>query len=338
MSKLRRLPLLLVLLVVVAAVAPSAGAGGPAARGLKLVATIRVAGWPSAPATTPGAVWVPTTQHSGLVRIDTATNRATTPIAGTDSGAARVEHFDTALSAFGALWVSSDYGHYVRRVDPATGQETGRFTLPGRICQVAAGAGSLWVCPLFTGDVVRVDPQTLAHKETIHVGTGAAGNTVGVAASDSAGVWALDADGPSAVRIDPTTNAVTGRVGIQTKFPLSAGYLPALWPAVGAGSVWALNQLRDALVRIDPRTNRVVAAIRMPVGADPFGIALGGGAVWVVDDSYLVRIDPRTNRVSGWARFPRAGHSAFNGVVWADGSAWVTNLDRNAVYRISPAH
>jgi YVTN family beta-propeller protein len=78
--------------------------------------------------------------------------------------------------------------------------------------------------------------------------------------------------------------------------------------AVGAGSVWVANRTlgrngffpsgkRGTVSRIDPETNAVVATIR--VGHEPSGIAVGDGAIWVVNrtDFTVSRIDPGTNRV-----------------------------------------
>jgi YVTN family beta-propeller protein len=57
-----------------------------------------------------------------------------------------------------------------------------------------------------------------------------------------------------------------------------------------AAAVWVTNRDDSTVSRIDPRSNRVVATIRLrrPVlqagtrpGAAPFGIAVGGGKVWV---------------------------------------------------------
>jgi serine/threonine-protein kinase len=54
----------------------------------------------------------------------------------------------------------------------------------------------------------------------------------------------------------------------------------------------------DSLQRIDPRTNRLVATI--PAGGQPVGVAVGAGAVWVIDDDErtLLRVDPKGNAVA----------------------------------------
>ena len=109
--------------------------------------------------------------------------------------------------------------------------------------------------------------------------------------------------------------------------------------AVGGGAVWVANSFDGTVSRIDPQTNRVVQTIpvgvtpdrrrfrrgsglgdqrggtqphedrlgerhvvnRIPTGALGRGIAVGGGSVWVTDESSrsVVRIDARTNKRDG---------------------------------------
>jgi len=74
------------------------------------------------------------------------------------------------------------------------------------------------------------------------------------------------------------------------------------------------------LVRIDAETRRVLS--RIPVGAGPLDVAVGGGAVWVTnrDDKTISRIDPATNEVTLTIPLPAAPH----GIRAAHGRVWVT--------------
>jgi YVTN family beta-propeller protein len=100
--------------------------------------------------------------------------------------------------------------------------------------------------------------------------------------------------------------------------------------------VTELNE--DAVLRIDPVMDRVVATI--PVGRRPLGVAVGEGAVWVVnhDNSTLSRVDPETNRVVADIRL---GSRAWEVAVDAHG-VWVTHEARdplsanNFVSRVDP--
>jgi virginiamycin B lyase len=75
---------------------------------------------------------------------------------------------------------------------------------------------------------------------------------------------------------------------------------------------------RGIVSRIDPATDSIVATI--PVGLDPFGIAVREGDVWVANrTSFTVsRIDPRTNGVVATIQIGNRpqGIAAGNGAVW----------------------
>ena len=74
--------------------------------------------------------------------------------------------------------------------------------------------------------------------------------------------------------------------------PTGADYLVS-----GDVAVWALSLSLGTLSRIDPATNDV--RYQVPVGADPSGLAVGSGAVWVGDEDGIIRrVDEVTRRVT----------------------------------------
>jgi YVTN family beta-propeller protein len=87
----------------------------------------------------------------------------------------------------------------------------------------------------------------------------------------------------------------------------------------------------DSVQRIDPRTNRLVATIQP--GANPADVAVGEGAVWVVNasDRTVSRIDPETNSV----RTAPAGGDP-HGVATGEGAVWVFSPRDQALARIDP--
>src|SRR6266516_5366442 len=64
----------------------------------------------------------------------------------------------------------------------------------------------------------------------------------------------------------------------------------------GGGGISSVVQ-GNSLAAIDPSTGRVVAVV--PVGATPAAVAVGGGAVWVLnaDDQTISRVDAKTKEV-----------------------------------------
>jgi len=105
------------------------------------------------------------------------------------------------------------------------------------------------------------------------------------------GVWVGDLG--HLARVDPTTDRVVHVIGATTPI------------GVAPDQVWAgVFDRPDAVARLDPTTARVVA--RVDLGGSPAAIAIGFGAVWVLDSgAVLDRIDPTTDGVT--ARLPLGG-------------------------------
>ena len=103
--------------------------------------------------------------------------------------------------------------------------------------------------------------------------------------------------------------------------------------AYGADAVWVANYGDSTLSRIDPATNR--STLHMQLGAAPYGVAFGAGAVWLTTDfggGTVFRVDPATNGIV--SRIPIGGTPT--GLAFGDGSVWVANRD-GSVERIDPA-
>jgi YVTN family beta-propeller protein len=85
----------------------------------------------------------------------------------------------------------------------------------------------------------------------------------------------------------------------------------------------------NSVVRIDPRTNQIVQVTR--VGRKPDAVAVGAGAVWVVNwrDRTISRIDA-TGAVETIGGVPRADHLVVDG-----DNLWVSSFDRSSVARIN---
>ena len=109
--------------------------------------------------------------------------------------------------------------------------------------------------------------------------------------------------------------------------------------AAGAGAVWVTSDHGGhvGVYRIDPRRDRVTDFIPLP--SDPVSIAVGGGRVWVGENSapapcVVMRIDPVTNRTTG---SPITVGDAPVSIVSGAGSLWVTSGAGDSVVGIDPA-
>jgi len=141
-------------------------------------------------------------------------------------------------------------------------------------------------------------------------------------ASDS--VWVA-----GAFRIDPATNRVSGPFTQAEAQDVGAG----------DGSVWASDYDGATVRRFDAVTGKQLAAVRLPLGATPEGIAVAGGAAWVASHhgGALIRIDAQTNQVAATVVLVPPGRNGPQGVAAGLGSVWVGVASANAVFRIDPA-
>jgi streptogramin lyase len=141
-------------------------------------------------------------------------------------------------------------------------------------------------------------------------------------------VWARTGGG--VVALDPRTRGVAcSPVAAETGDDL----LFVHTVTVGGGFVWAAGHGR--LTRIDPGTCRRVGAA-MAVGRSPLSIAVGSGAVWVVNvrRSTIVRVDIASGALT---RLVYPGHSLWD-VSVGNGSVWATSIapGSGSVLRINP--
>ncbi len=202
----------------------------------------------------------------------------------------------------------------LQRIDPRTNKLVATIGGAGsNPTAIAIGAGSVWVGSQDDRTVSRVDPKTNTVTGTVHTGGPDA-----IAIRDGS-VLVANQD-YSLTSIDPATLAVSSS-------PDSSGYFGL---TVGEGALWALGF--GGVNRIN-RGGTVVTTITA-LGLDPFAIAAGAGAVWVLDDVLrtVFRIDPATNRVVGRLRL---GFDP-GGIAIGAGSVWVTNAGAGSIVRIDP--
>ena len=181
-----------------------------------------------------------------------------------------------------AVWVAAGSGDAAGgdliRLDPRTGDIDARIAMPSLPgwefggAGIATGQGSVWVAAGGTGGgtvLYRVDPQTNAIAETIHVGEG---NAADVWVDDS-GIWVLafpqGGGSMNLYGIDPATHDVAGVVEV-----------PATWSQnvfVAGGWVYVLGNTDDrngapaeTLFQIDPESLDIIAQFQPADGAALF--------------------------------------------------------------------
>jgi DNA-binding beta-propeller fold protein YncE len=189
---------------------------------------------------------------------------------------------------------------------------------------VAAEGGAVWVTEYLAGNLVRIDTSTNRITDRIRVGPHASRPII-----QNGFVWVLDDLGGAVIAVDARTKQLSTKI---TNWP---GRLRAVGLAAGDGSLWALlpaQYFQDPaktrpshLVRVDPASGTVLADI--PVPGNATGVAVGGGAVWVVstvEPDTIYRIDPTTNRIA--ARID-TGDIPIGALVFQEPYLWAANQD-----------
>jgi YVTN family beta-propeller protein len=280
----------------------------------RVIAEVPLGGTPTSVSATRDAVWALNADDQTITRIDAGTKRrvvfavGATPtdlVAGerdlwVGSGVAVRDFIGVGTSDL--LRVDVDSRTVRRRIVLPSARAEGANGAPG---QLAVGAGAVWAINK-GGELARVDPlsgRVTARLRTLRIRAVSAG---------AGSVWAIDADSPTAVRLDPSSAAIRARVKLGT------AQLDTV--AVGAGAVWLTDSYAGTLWRIDPGARAITRTIEVGIGAD--GVAVGAGSVWVTNSlrGTLVRVDPRRNRIV--ATVP-VGNTPRDVAVGA-GAVWVT--------------
>lgn len=231
----------------------------------------------------------------------------------------------------------------ILRIDPETGTVLSRIDIGEALVwdpAIEAGEGAIWA--VWGNLLLRIDSTTETVETVIDTLVTAQDDPLGsdvygrLAVGEGA-VWLLD-DESSLIRIDPTTNTVTGTIELEGD-PWSL--------EVGAGSVWVLigeepspvdapNTRYGRVLRIDPETLEVTPTARISDVLLPgFGrpLAFGEGALWVTNQGAVTRIDPDSGVISAAIPVPGSGCGPLaigfgDGKVWISFSgAWLTAID-----------
>jgi hypothetical protein len=291
---------------------------------LQVGAPIAVGPGAGVPTVANGAVWVPTTDDGGLVKVvgnAVASRTQVGPRSLTGEG-----YLDAAVAAGGSIWSASDIGSTIARVDPASGA-TSSIPVPERPGGLTAGGGAVYAFHFLQPTLTRIEEASGAARRIDVPGTSA----VGLAYGDGS-LWLLTLRPDRVLQLDPATGAIRRAIPLNPRLPRPGDLIDFWWLAYGEGAVWATMPNFDAVARVDVTTG-AVRFVRLDHGR-PFGVATGGGSAWVATDRALVRLDGATGSPVGAGTIPRPEESAFVSVGYGDGAAWVTTFDRGTLVRV----
>jgi YVTN family beta-propeller protein len=139
-------------------------------------------------------------------------------------------------------------------------------------------------------------------------------------------IWVTSERDGTLTRLDPDTGEVLGR-------PRELG-VGVAGVAVGGKWVWVTNPRRDELLRLDPRDGRLLKTI--DVSGEPSPIALGGGRVWLADETGkgITVVNAEGGRVYRQGLPPQAERLRLG---FGARGLWVSIADAGTVRRLDPA-
>ncbi|HUG47547.1 MAG TPA: adenylate/guanylate cyclase domain-containing protein [Candidatus Limnocylindria bacterium] len=221
----------------------------------------------------------------------------------------------------GALWVISQSGRTLNRVDPATRAVT-PIGLPASPTGMAIGGGSVWMTAGFGtagggGSLLRVGLNSRTLEPSMALGDGVEGVAVG-----EGSVWVTNRVRNTLTRIDLTTRAVSGEIDV--------GQQPQAVTA-GEGSVWVANVIDRTVWRIDPQT--LASTGETALSDPPQDLVLCHGRLWVTSalGNKLTIIDAATNALQQTLDMPGPPR----GVACGSDAVWVA-VSSGEVVRIDP--
>jgi DNA-binding beta-propeller fold protein YncE/predicted Ser/Thr protein kinase len=139
-------------------------------------------------------------------------------------------------------------------------------------------------------------------------------------------VWVTSERDGTLTRLDPETGAVVG-----SPRQLGVGISGV---AIGSKWTWVTNPRRRELLRLDPRSGRPLKTVPVPGELGP--IALGGGRVWLADQTGkgITAVNSEGGRVYRSGLPPQARRLR---LAWGAHGLWVTIADAGTVRRVDPA-
>ncbi len=151
--------------------------------------------------------------------------------------------------------------------------------------------------------------------------------------------------GSSAVTIGPTSLTVIDPDSSKIVGAIELGFKSNLI-AAGEGHVWVVDPTGSTLWKIDPRARRVAGIFPLAVGAGevPFGLAVGGAAVWVAvlrgESQVVLELGPDHGDLRLTIPYGQDVDAAYlarlNPLTVGGGAVWAIDAAVGGLWRIDP--
>jgi hypothetical protein len=181
--------------------------------------------------------------------------------------------------------------------------------------------------------LVRIDPKTNKVSDVVGVGQSPVATAVG---GDS--VWVYNRYGDGLTEIDPKARAVRRTMKLVSD-PVFVNVPQGPVLAADAHAAWLVGADRrnGGGFLTEVRTG-VPGQRRLWLDFEPWGVAVGERAVWVVGThgsrGELVRVDPRRRTITARKLLPRP--VVLDSVTTGFGAVWAVDAARAKLYRIDP--
>jgi virginiamycin B lyase len=204
---------------------------------------------------------------------------------------------DPAVDKDGQVWFVGQTGHYIGRLDPASGKFE-RFELEagaGPHNLIVGPDGAIWFAGNRKAYIGRLDPKSKGIRK-YPMPDPAAGDPHTLVVGPDGDIWFTVQSGSFVGRLNPKSGTVR-----LVKVP-TPGSRPYGIVVDSTGMPWFNEFGRNALGSVDPKTMKLVE-YDLPQGTRGRRIALGNdGAIWYVDYArgLLSRFDPKTRKLEEW--------------------------------------
>jgi hypothetical protein len=229
----------------------------------------------------------------------------------------------------GAVWLSTAAGdlNVLTRVDLVTHEVSRtKTTHPRTLPHAVAVAGdTLWVPSPHTGELILMDPHSLAVRRRIHLAAPDSGRAPNGAVTDGTSVWVADADG-----VITRFDGATGEQTSSLQLPVHDLGLDGI--DVARDVLYAHAADGNTLYQVIGGTGRRPDELgaELPLGSTDIrlaGVSVGSDSVWVAtyDPDLLLRVDQQTFKVTARAPLEGLNHKSNVPVAIAatDDAVWV---------------
>lgn len=218
---------------------------------------------------------------------------------------------DPAVDASGIVWFAGQAGHYVGRLDPATGEIT-KYDLPdgtGPHNVIVGRSGDIWIAGNRVGWIGRMNPAT-GEVRRISTEDQGAGDPHTLVQADDGAIWFTAQHANKIGKLDPASGDVT-LWDVPT--PRARPYGIRL---DGNGQPWIVLLGTHKLATIEDGKLREIDLPRED--ARPRRLDVVNGDIWYVDyaEGYVGRFDPEAGNFQEW-RSPSGADAAPYGAIAA---------------------